>query len=348
DERTILLEYYIDAQRAVVFVATESGLQVVPLDVCAAEIETLLRNWRLNVETSSWAVAQRRPLGSLAATARRLLQALHDKLLRPLAGYLATYERVVIVPYGVTHTVPFHALHDGARYLIEGWDVSYCPSSRLLQLCAQAAARPPNSALVLAYSQHGQLPYVLEEARAVVELLGGESYIEAEATRATLLARQGQHGVLHLAAHGEPRLDNPTFAHVALADGPLNLSDVLNLELGGALVTLSACDTGRGVVTGGDELVGLSRGFLHAGAVTLVQSLWQVQDAAAADLMRRFYQALREGQAKSEALREAQLTLLDNHGAHPYFWAPFQLIGAGDGPPALHPATLPDTQEVDP
>ncbi len=346
DARTILLEYYIDTQRAVVFVVTEGGLEVVPLEVCAAEIETLVRNWRLNLETSSWAAAQRRPLGSLAATARRLLQALHDRLLRPLTSRLAAYERVVVVPYGVTHTVPFHALHDGTRYLIEGWDVSYCPSSRLLHLCAQAAARPPSSALVLAYSQHGQLPYVLEEARAVVALLGGESYVEDGATRATLLARQSQHGVLHLAAHGEPRLDNPTFAHVALADGPLNLSDVLNLDLEGALVTLSACDTGRGVVTGGDELVGLSRGFLHAGAVTLVQSLWQVQDRAAADLMRRFYQALRDGRAKSEALREAQLTLLDDHGVHPYFWAPFQLIGAGDAPAALHPANVPDTEEV--
>lgn len=347
DGRTVLLEYYIDAQRAVVFVVTAARLEVVPLDVCAAEVEALLRNWRLNIETTSWAAAQQRPLGSLAATGRRLLQTLYDKLLRPLVGHLAAYERVVVVPYGVTHTVPFHALHDGTRYLIEGWDVSYCPSSRLLQLCAQADARPLSSALVLAYSQHGQLPYVLEEARAVVELLGGESYVEDEATRATLLARQRQHGILHLAAHGEPRLDNPTFAHVALADGPLNLSDVLNLELQGALVTLSACDTGRGVVTGGDELVGLSRGFLHAGAVTLVQSLWQVQDQAAADLMRCFYQTLRDGQARSEALRAAQRMLLANHGEHPYFWAPFQLIGAGDSPAAFHPANVPDTEEVD-
>ncbi len=94
---------------------------------------------------------------------------------------------------------------------------------------------------------------------------------------------------MHLAAHGEARLDNPTFAHLQLADGQLTTADVFNLALDGALVTLSACETGRSVVTGGDELIGLARGFLYAGAATLVQSLWRVEDGSTARLMERFY-----------------------------------------------------------
>lgn len=346
DAGTILLEYYLDADKSVVFVVTETSLEAIALDAPAAEIERLLRGWRLNLETTIWAAAEGRPLAAQAATARRLLHGLYQRLVQPVADRLMGYERVIVVPYGVTHSVPFHALYDGERYLIERYAMSYCPSSRLLDLCQQAAGRPLTSALALAYSQQGQLPFVLDEAQSVVDLLGGEQYVENAATREALVARQAQHGVLHLAAHGEPRLDNPAFAHLALADGPLSLVDVLNLELDGALVTLSACDTGRGVVTGGDELVGLSRGFLHAGAVTLVQSLWRVQDQAAADLMCHFYQALRAGRARRDALRHAQLTLLYERGDHPYFWAPFQLIGAGDEPTVWRSANVLETQEV--
>jgi CHAT domain-containing protein len=133
--------------------------------------------------------------------------------------------------------------------------------------------------------------------------------------------------VVHVAAHGEARLDNPAFAHLKLADGQLSMVDVFNLELHGALVTLSACETGRSAVMGGDELVGLSRGFLYAGAATLVQSLWRVEDGSTAELMGRFYAALCTGRPKGEALREAQLALLAADSAHPYSWAPFQLIG---------------------
>src|SRR5262249_16981358 len=148
----------------------------------------------------------------------------------------------------------------------------------LLRLCTQRPRRATPRALIMAYSNEGRLPAVLDEARAVAALLPGACYIEADATRDVLTARAGEFAVLHLAAHGEARLDNPTFAHVQLADGQLGVPDIFNLPLGGALVTLSACETGRSVVTGGDELVGLSRGFLSAGASTLVQSLWRVED----------------------------------------------------------------------
>jgi len=112
-----------------------------------------------------------------------------------------------------------------------------------------------------------------------------------------------------------------------LADGQLSAVDIIGLDLPGALVTLSACETGRSVVAAGDEPLGLSRAFLYAGAGTLVQSLWRVEDDSTARLMARFYAALREGQTKGAALRAAQLSLLGGHGGHPYLWAPFQLIG---------------------
>jgi len=233
------------------------------------------------------------------------------------------------VPFGLTHAVPFHALHDGRRHLLETLEVSAVPSSAVRDLCVRRARPPDRSALAVACSDGGRLAHVVEEGRAVVATLGGRGLVEAEATRAALAAAAGRHGVLHLAAHGEARLDNPTFAHVKLADGPLTTADVFNLPLEGALVVLSACESGRAAVHGGDELVGLTRGFLYAGAAALVQSLWRVEDGSTARLMGRLYRALDGGWSASAALREAQLASLDET-RQPFLWAPFQLVGDGE------------------
>ena len=142
--------------------------------------------------------------------------------------------------------MPFHALFDGARFLIETMEVSVCPSSSLLALCASHAARArARSALVVAHSDGGRLPAVREEARAVAALLPGECYIEEAATRAPLSRRRPPPPDHPSRGHGEARLDNPTFAHLKLADGQLSMADIFNLDLHGALVTLSACETGR-------------------------------------------------------------------------------------------------------
>lgn len=328
DERTVLLEYYLHDGAAAVFVLTRGDLDVVPLATSPAALGRLLKLWQLNLDATARALAGGGPLAGLARNALGLLQRLHDALIAPVAGRLTGYERLIVVPYGPAHGVPFQALHTGRAYLLETLELTVCPSSTLLRLSAARPRRAADSALVLAHSDGGRLPLVLEEARAVAALLPGECHLEERATRAALDGAR-RHGVVHLAAHGEARLDNPTFAHLKLADGQLTAADVFNLDLDGALVTLSACETGRGVVIGGDEVIGLSRGFLYAGATTLVQSLWRVEDAATARLMARFYGDLARGRPAGAALRAAQLATLAERPGHPYFWAPFQLVGAG-------------------
>jgi CHAT domain-containing protein len=335
DDRTVLLEYFFWADNGAVFVRSRGALTVVPLNTTQTAVSRLLNLGQLNLDTTARAIGAGEPLAALTRNARGILEGLYRALLDPVAGHLVGCERLVVVPYGVTHYVPFHALYDGQRYVLERHEVSVCPSSSLLRMCADRArsrhrsltrrGREP-SALVIAYSDGGRLPHVLHEGRTVRALLPGECYLEEQATRAVLAAATG-HDVLHLAAHGEARLDDPTFAHVKLADGQLSMVDVLNLDLDGALVTLSACESGRSVVWAGDELIGLSRGFLYAGASTLVQSLWRVEDGSTARLMEQFYRALRDGQTKGAALRAAQLSLLHGADSHPYLWAPFQLVG---------------------
>ena len=116
------------------------------------------------------------------------------------------------------------------------------------------------------------------------------------------------------------------FSAVKLHDGWLTAADVMQFNLKDALVTLSACESGRGTVFLGDEVIGLPRAFLGAGAASIVVSLWLVQDETTVTLMTNWYRHMREGMRRAAALRSAQKVLRESH-PHPYYWAPFILIG---------------------
>jgi CHAT domain-containing protein len=327
DAQTVLLEYHFGHRGNTVFCLTDGGLSALALEATQDAVQRALNRWHLNLDAAARAVAAGAPLDGLARNARGILESLYRLLIEPVARVLAGKTRLVVVPFGATHAVPFHALYDGRAYLLERMEVSVCPSTSLLRLCAARRRRDRRRALVLAHTDAGRVPHVLREAEAVAALLPGACFVEAAATRAALSAAAPRYGVIHLAAHGEARLDSPVFAYVKLADGQLTTADVFNLALDGALVTLSACESGRTVVQGGDELVGLSRGFLFAGASALVQSLWRVEDGSTAWLMEQFYAGLRDGLPAGAALRAAQLAALARYGTHPFWWAPFQLVG---------------------
>jgi CHAT domain-containing protein len=134
--------------------------------------------------------------------------------------------------------------------------------------------------------------------------------------------------VLHLATHGVFRADNPSFSSIKLADAWLTVRDLAEIARGAQLVTLSACETGVNGISAGDEVIGLTRGLLGAGCSAVVASLWTVSDESTARLMERFYAGLRAGRPPAEALRAAMLATRDQYD-HPYFWAPFTVVGDG-------------------
>jgi CHAT domain-containing protein/tetratricopeptide (TPR) repeat protein len=325
---TVLIEYFFGSSQSCAFVVATGQIAVVPLDLRAArDVERLTQQWQLNLDATAMAIARGAPLGGLPRNANSILTALYRRLIEPVERHLASRSRLIVVPYGVTHAVPFQALHDGQRFLIERLEIVISPSSDLLRLCSARRRVGNRPALVVAHSDGGRLPAVIEEARRVASRFAGTCLVEDEATLGLVAAAANKSGLIHVAAHGEARLDNPAFAHLKLADGRLTTVDVFGLDLDGALVTLSACETGRGIVAGGDELIGLSRGFLYAGAATLVQSMWRVEDDSTARLMDEFYRLLRSGRTKGAALREAQFVLLASGTPHPYYWGAFQLIG---------------------
>jgi CHAT domain-containing protein len=270
---------------------------------------------------------------------RTILLRLYNLLLGDLV-LPADCKNLIIVPHGFLHYLPFQALLNGDEYLIERYAISYAPSATLFGVCHARASgrRKRRGALVLAHSSDGSLPHTLGEGNAVGRVLGASVYEEAEATRG-VIERYGQRaGVIHIAAHGHFRQDAPLFSAVELADGPLTSADVFNLDLSGSLVTLSACETGRSVIGGGDELVGMTRAFLYAGAAGLLVSQWRVDDAATARLMTDFYRAWRNTRgvlAGPKALQFSQIASLREYAMpqnmlrHPFYWAGFQIIGSG-------------------
>jgi CHAT domain-containing protein len=230
----------------------------------------------------------------------------------------------VIVPYGALHYLPFHLLYDGSKYLIEKHEVLILPTS---SLATRAVPQRKSGALILAHSYEGRLPDTLAEGQVVQQLFGGNLYVNETATRQSLQRAPTQ--ILHIAAHGEHRLDQPDLSYLHLADGQLYTDDLLQQDLSYELVTLSGCETGRANVTGSEELIGLGRGVLYAGAGALIVSQWRVADDSTLNFMKRLYKSLQnQNTSKAAALREAQRSLIaENRQAHPASWGAFQLIG---------------------
>ncbi|MER2599248.1 MAG: CHAT domain-containing tetratricopeptide repeat protein [Caldilineales bacterium] len=327
DDDSALVEYYFARGQLLAFVATRTSLVVRRLPVEVAALQRVQQLLNLNMQASSRSGEMQ--AGRFVKNAQALLGQLHQQLIAPLLADLDGYRRWIIVPCGTLHYLPFQALWDGSAYLVEQRELSYLPGASLLRFCDQPRQAPQGLAC-FGHSLDAQLPHTLHEAQAIHAIFGGELRLEQQATRAAFTAMAGNHRVLHLATHGSFRADNPLFSGLALADGWLTTLDCFNLHLNASLITLSACQTGRSALGGGDELLGLMRGLLYAGAASLVLTLWTVEDRCTADLMRLFYQALADGHSKAAALRHAQLAVLDDaggHHVHPYFWAPFFLVG---------------------
>ena len=151
--------------------------------------------------------------------------------------------------------------------------------------------------------------------------------VEEELTLGELKRRARNADLIHLGAHGVARLDAPLFSYLRLADGHLTALDCFDLELDCCLVTLSACESGRGFVSAGDEHIGLPRAFLYAGARAVLYSLWRIDDHATRILMQHFYAQLKSGLGRAAALRNAQLQMLSAGASHPFLWAGLALVG---------------------
>lgn len=323
----VVVAYHTLPDRLLAWVLTREGVREVafPVALPRADLARLVDAYRdalIRISPNAPAVSDK--IGQL--------------LLAPLQ--VPAGKRLVIVPHGPLHYLPFQALRLDGQYLIERNPMSIAPS---ISVAARLAQRTPTaSARLLAFGNPAINPDVADPLpgaeREVQELArqfpGARLYFREQASKDNFLRDAPASPLVHVAAHAMADTLDPLHSKVLLADengqpNYLEAKDVMGMKLGGvAMVALSACESGLGRVDNGDEVLGFTRSFLSAGTSTLLASLWPVSDAATEQLMTTLYADLGKGEQVQDAMRDAQRAVLANpETAHPYYWAPFNLIG---------------------
>lgn len=326
-----LVEYFFAKNFLVTWVSDRRHVRAVTTPLERANLGDLILQFRK-------AIAKR---ASVEDFGRRL----YDHLIAPIAPMVQSAGQLVIVPHGVLHYLPFAALQKpDSTYLIDDHALALAPSATVFGFCYRKGqtildeAREDLRILALGNPDVGNprydLPFAEKEIESLQFTFGDiESYTRRDATEKSLTAGASRANLLHLSCHGVYDERNPLFSALLLAPdssdntGRLEAHEIFRLKLNTYLVMLSACETGLAKVTGGDEVIGLSRSFIFAGTPALIASLWTVDDLATAITVKRFYRYLKTGASKAEALREAQRFVRDYHNRHPAYWASFGLTG---------------------
>ncbi len=261
-------------------------------------------------------------------------QLIYTQVMAPVIPHLRN-KKLTIVAHGPLHYLPFNALHDGTSFLIDSYAIRILPSASVLALLDKGNRRD-DSLLALSNPDLGNVAYDLpaaeHEGRAITQGKSNAKNLSRKFATETALRLYGPTVArLHIASHGQFNAETPLESRLLLAkdnsnDGALTVGDLYDISLGNDLVTLSACETGLGKVSNGDDVIGLTRGFLFSGAKSIVSTLWVVDDTATSELMVSFYDSLGNN-SKLESLRKAQLKIKKEYNPHPFFWAAFQLTG---------------------
>ncbi len=322
---TANITYHLMGEELLAFVKVEKTRHVVRQLATIGDITEAVENWEVQLRwMRGGQTFLRHRKEQLTDYAIEALQELHALVFAPLEQLVKNCPELLIVPSGILHRIPFHALHDGDHYLIERMTLRCAPSVTVDQLAKRAAA-PDYQHVAAIEVDDPALAYVSAEIAALIpHFTTVDQFHNATATRHAITTSTAP--VLHFATHGIFRSEHPLFSGLRLHDGWLTAHDVTRLNLYNRLVVLSACESGRTQLAAGDEALGLPHAFLGAGARAVIASLWLVQDEVSAELMPNFYQQLQMTQDPAAALRNAQLAMLASR-PHPYFWANFVLFG---------------------
>jgi CHAT domain-containing protein len=331
DDET-MIEYYYSDKVFAAFVADRQSVRVVLLDDRGLEQEVqALRTTLADATQLAGAAALRKQLD--AAYLPRA-QALYQRLLAPILPQVKT-ENLLVVAHGILHYLPFVALHDGKQYVVERFGVRTLPSASVLRFVRDGAPGFPGPLLVFGNPDLGNarfdLPQAEQEARRIAAAVPDTRLLlRGQATRAAFQSLAPQYRYIHFASHGEYDARQPLRSGLLLSapdpeQGRLTAAEIYGTRLNAELVTLSGCETGLGTVEGGDDVVGLIRGFLYAGTNSVIASLWEVDDEPTAVLMIGLYGKL-GSLSKRDALRRAQLETMKRF-PHPFHWAAFYLTG---------------------
>lgn len=323
-EGEVLVVYHQLPRKLLAWVVTRDSLRQAVMPAARDDVRDEVTRLRLAIEREDKGVIEQ-------------AQAAHAKWVAPLK--LEPGKKLWFVPHRALHLLPFHALHDGRVWLVESHDIATTLSASLLEVSREAAT--PERLAALGNPDLGKAEWALPGAEREVKALSN-LYAQAsisvlkEATKARLKELAPGADVLHIAAHAVIDEVDPMYSFIKLAPPlpgvtvgtDMEAREFASLDLSRArLVALSACNSGLGKVANGDEFMGFKRALLAAGARSALISLWLVDDEAAEALMVRFHQEWKRG-SRAQAIRTAQRHLLSQaRFAHPYYWAPFMLVG---------------------
>ncbi len=243
---------------------------------------------------------------------------------------------LLIVADNVLNYLPFEILKEGnGDYILENFDLSYAGSAGLfLELEDERfhySSGKEWAGFSPAYHEGQKLSATEEEVTKIADLLDGDAYTGANASKKNFLEHKTEYSVLHLAMHAEIDNNNPSYNKLLFLDGDLTSSEIYLSGIRANLAVLSACNTGFGKLEKGEGVMSMARAFHASGVPAVLMSLWKVPDRETKDILVLFYKHLRLGRTKSEALRRAKLDYLDNAEdadlKHPYYWAGFVLNG---------------------
>lgn len=319
DPSTALLEYMCLGEETAFWVIQDGKISGGLIDVSRQQLSSLVDQYRELMQN----------FAAVRGTGRDLSTILLDAPLR----YLNSAKELIIVPHSELHYVPFASLPVGDQFLLDLFPISYLESAEMLRFSPVDKRALNNQSRLVAFGNPDRgpdlnLPFAEREVRAIARNFPSTKVVFAkEATKERFVSLVDKADIVHFAGHGEFVEKDPAASRLLFADtGDLTVQDIFELKMPAALVTLSACETGLGKLSSGDEMVGFNRALFFAGAESIVSSLWRVSDVASAVTIKRFYASLSEGRPRAAALRDAQV-LVRKYYNHPAYWSAFKLSG---------------------
>lgn len=351
DSSSVLLEYVVTDENTYLFAITKAAekadIQVYTLSIKRVEVAKQIESFRQQLAN--------RDLGFRPSAVK-----LYDVFLKPAEAQLRGKTNVVIAPDSNLWDLPFQALvNTSGRFLIEDASITYAPSLTVLREMTKRHAATAGPATLLAFgnpisgsqtatragstlrdNRLDPLPEGAEEVKALARLYGAarsKVYLGVDASEDRVTSEADRASILHFTTHGTLNNAAPMYSYLTLAeggpnnDGLLEAWELMQLDLKADLAVLSACETARGRIGGGEGVIGLSWAMFIAGVPSTVVSQWKVESASTRDLMVQFHRSLISSRpTKADALRQAALKLMRNpETSHPFYWAGFVLVGDG-------------------
>jgi CHAT domain-containing protein/chaperonin cofactor prefoldin len=326
DPGVTMLEYFVLRQSVFLWVVERDRLRFVSVPISRTDLVSKIRWFRDKIYQ----------LGEKEES-RSYSQELYKLLIEPALPQIRGKD-LLIIPHDVLHYLPFQSLMSAeGKYLVQDYSIYYLSSASLMQFTKEKrrANRTDEKALALGNPDLNDAAYDLRFAEREVREIARDYpkstvLVGAQATKAKVISLSPNNDILHFAVHAQFNQEDPTSSALLLAregqgDGKLKVGEIFSLNLKADLVVLSACETGLGKVSNGDEIIGLTRAFIYAGTPSIITTLWKVNDQASYELMREFYSNLKT-MKKDQALRQAQLKTMKEF-PEPFFWAAYELTG---------------------